>query len=58
MQRSRKALLQRRALGNSTLSSKILNGYSLSLFIVIWAVAFLHNLWISYGDVFSGELFC
>ncbi|XP_043719754.1 SUN domain-containing protein 4-like isoform X2 [Telopea speciosissima] len=52
MQRSRRALLQRRAsekaiTGRKSLYYKV----SLSLLAVLWVLVFLLNLWISHGDV-------
>nr|XP_043609811.1 SUN domain-containing protein 4-like [Erigeron canadensis] len=50
MQRSRKALLSRRALGKSTLGKTSFFKVSLSLVIFIWGLLFLLNLWIGQGD--------
>ncbi|KAJ4952767.1 hypothetical protein NE237_029599 [Protea cynaroides] len=53
MQRSRKALLQRRALEKAITGKKRLYyKVSLSLLAVLWGHVFLLNLWISNGDVF------
>uniref|UniRef100_A0A2C9U2J0 SUN domain-containing protein n=1 Tax=Manihot esculenta TaxID=3983 RepID=A0A2C9U2J0_MANES len=55
MQRSRRALLQRRAfekaIGGRTLLCKV----SLSLFLVLWGLFFLFSLWISRGDGYRDE---
>ncbi|KAH9626466.1 hypothetical protein KSS87_006426 [Heliosperma pusillum] len=50
MQKSRRALLQRRALGK-VIGRDQLFKFSLSLVIVLWGLVFLLNLWISHGDV-------
>ncbi|KAI3676816.1 hypothetical protein L1987_86429 [Smallanthus sonchifolius] len=50
MQRSRKALLSRRALGKPTLWVNNFYKVSLSLAIFIWGLLFLLNLWIGHGD--------
>ncbi|KAG8633519.1 SUN domain-containing protein 4 isoform X2 [Manihot esculenta] len=58
MQRSRRALLQRRAfekaIGGRTLLCKV----SLSLFLVLWGLFFLFSLWISRGDGYRDESLC
>ncbi|XP_042492812.1 SUN domain-containing protein 4-like isoform X2 [Macadamia integrifolia] len=52
MQRSRRALLQRRALEKTSTGRKCLHyKVSLSLLAVLWGLVFLLNLWISLGDV-------
>ncbi|KAF8412005.1 hypothetical protein HHK36_004564 [Tetracentron sinense] len=48
MQRSRRALLQRRALENANTGRNCL--YKVSLVVVLWGLTFLPNLWIIYGD--------
>ncbi|XP_071690014.1 SUN domain-containing protein 4-like [Rutidosis leptorrhynchoides] len=53
MQRSRKALLARRVLGNHTLTKDIFFKVSVSLAVFIWGLLFLLNLWIGHGDGFS-----
>ncbi|XP_074262975.1 SUN domain-containing protein 4 [Silene latifolia] len=50
MQKSRRALLQRRALGK-VIGRDHLFKFSLSLVIVLWGLVFLLNLWISHGDI-------
>ncbi|KAI7748044.1 hypothetical protein M8C21_028548 [Ambrosia artemisiifolia] len=50
MQRSRKALLSRRALGKPTLWINNFYKVSLSLVVFIWGLLFLLNLWIGHGD--------
>ncbi|KAI3743051.1 hypothetical protein L1987_60753 [Smallanthus sonchifolius] len=50
MQRSRKALLSRRALGKPTLWVNNFYKVSLSLAVFIWGLLFLLNLWIGHGD--------
>ncbi|XP_042479284.1 SUN domain-containing protein 4-like [Macadamia integrifolia] len=53
MQRSRRALLQRRALENAFTGRKhFYYKVSLSILAALWALVFLLNLWISYGDVY------
>ncbi|XP_043697874.1 SUN domain-containing protein 4-like [Telopea speciosissima] len=53
MQRSRRALLQRRALEKAfTGRKRFYYKVSLSLLAAIWALVFLLNLWISHGDVY------
>ncbi|KAL9234241.1 hypothetical protein vseg_009131 [Gypsophila vaccaria] len=52
MQKSRRALLQRRALEKGIgIGRDQLFKFSLSLVIVLWGLVFLLNLWISHGDV-------
>ncbi|KAL5704029.1 hypothetical protein ACHQM5_022506 [Ranunculus cassubicifolius] len=55
MQRSRKALLQRRVLGNVSDETKdrFLYKVTLSLVFVLWGSVFLLNLWISHGDNYA-----
>ncbi|KAF5187451.1 Sun domain-containing protein [Thalictrum thalictroides] len=54
MQRSRRALLQRRALENANSGKKHrLYKVTLSLVIVLWGIVFLLNLWISHGDNYT-----
>ncbi|KAK9741058.1 hypothetical protein RND81_03G078900 [Saponaria officinalis] len=50
MQKSRRALLQRRALEKGIGRDQLFK-FSLSLVIVLWGLVFLLNLWISHGDV-------
>ncbi|GAV79976.1 Sad1_UNC domain-containing protein [Cephalotus follicularis] len=50
MQRSRRALLQRRALGKALSGWSHLYKVSLSLVFVCWGLVFLLSLWISHGD--------
>ncbi|XP_077231812.1 galactose-binding protein isoform X2 [Tasmannia lanceolata] len=50
MQRSRRALLQRRAAVEIAIRRKLLYKVSLSLGLVLWGLFFLLNLWISHGD--------
>ncbi|KAK7334445.1 hypothetical protein VNO80_26202 [Phaseolus coccineus] len=54
MQRSRKALLERRAVEKATSGRSYLYKISLSLVFVLWGLVFLFSLWIScgygYGD--------
>ncbi|XP_065881051.1 SUN domain-containing protein 4 [Euphorbia lathyris] len=63
MQRSRKALLERRAFGKAAGEKNYLRKVSLSVFIVLWGLFFLFSSWISringYGDepsVFGVEI--
>ncbi|KAL7200036.1 hypothetical protein ACSBR2_022194 [Camellia fascicularis] len=58
MQRSRKALLQRRALKKAICGRNHLYTVSVSLLLVLWGLVFLLNIWISHGDGYndgSGE---
>ncbi|RDX80551.1 SUN domain-containing protein 4 [Mucuna pruriens] len=59
MQRSRKALMERRAIEKATSGKNYLYKVSLSLVFVLWGLVFLFSLWISrghgYGDG-SGEV--
>lgn len=50
MQRSRKALLSRRALGKPTFGKNNFYKVSLSLAVFLWGLLFLLNLWIGHGD--------
>ncbi|XP_024031602.1 SUN domain-containing protein 4 [Morus notabilis] len=50
MQRSRKALLERRALEKTITGKSHLYKVSLSLVFVLWGLVFLFSLWISRGD--------
>nr|GEU72526.1 galactose-binding protein [Tanacetum cinerariifolium] len=50
MQRSRKALLTRRASGKPALGKNNFYKVSLSLAVFIWGLLFLLNLWIGHGD--------
>lgn len=50
MQRSRRALLQRRALEKAIIGRSRLYKVSLSLVFVLWGLVFLLSLWISHGD--------
>lgn len=54
MQRSRRALLQRRALGFG--GRRLLYKVSLSLVFVLWGLVFLFSLWFSRGDGYRGNL--
>lgn len=54
MQRSRRALLQRRDL-KKAIGRKCLYKYSLSLVILLWGLVFLLNSWISHGDGHQDE---
>lgn len=56
MQRSRKALLQRRVLEQSICGRNQLYKVSLSLAVVLWGLLFLLNLWIGHGDGYKGQL--
>lgn len=50
MQRSRKALLSRRALGKPSFGKNNFYKVSLSLAVFLWGLLFLLNLWIGHGD--------
>ncbi|KAK4413451.1 SUN domain-containing protein 4 [Sesamum alatum] len=50
MQRSRRALLQRRALEESLCGRNRLYKVSLSLVLLLWALVFFLNTWIGHGD--------
>lgn len=50
MQRSRRALLQRRALEKAIIGRSRLYKVSLSLVFVLWGLVFLLSVWISHGD--------
>ncbi|XP_073140768.1 SUN domain-containing protein 4-like [Henckelia pumila] len=50
MQRSRRALLQRRALEKAIYGRNQLYKVSLSFVIVLWGLVFLLNTWIGHGD--------
>ncbi|CAO2834416.1 unnamed protein product [Amaranthus hypochondriacus] len=50
MQRSRRALLQRRVIEKTIIGRKYLYKISVSLVILLWAFVFLLNSWISHGD--------
>ncbi|KAG9456924.1 hypothetical protein H6P81_001432 [Aristolochia fimbriata] len=52
MQRSRRALLQRRALNNTASGEKSL--HKVSLVVAMWLLVILLSLWIGNGDSFSG----
>lgn len=54
MQRSRRALLQRRAL-EKAIGRDHLYKFSISLTILLWGVIFLLNLWISHGNGYTDE---
>ncbi|KVI00498.1 SUN domain-containing protein 4-like [Cynara cardunculus var. scolymus] len=56
MQRSRKALLERRALGKPILGKHNFYKVSLSLAVFIWGLLFLLNLWIGRGDGYRDGL--
>ncbi|KAK4341264.1 hypothetical protein RND71_039765 [Anisodus tanguticus] len=51
MQRSRRALLQRRALEKAVYGRNRVYKVSLSAVAVLWALVFLLNLWIGHGDI-------
>ncbi|XP_059297350.1 SUN domain-containing protein 4 [Lycium ferocissimum] len=51
MQKSRRALLQRRALEKAVYGRNRVYKVSLSAIAVLWALVFLLNLWIGHGDV-------
>ncbi|XP_048227160.1 SUN domain-containing protein 4 [Ricinus communis] len=56
MQRSRRALLQRRVFGKSTITGRNqLCKVSISLFFALWGLFFLFSLWISKGDGYTDE---
>lgn len=55
MQRSRKALLQRRALKKAICGRNHLYTVSVSLLLVLWGLVFLLNIWISHGDGYNGQ---
>ena len=57
MQRSRRALLQRRALEDTISGRSRLYKVSLSLVFVLWGLVFLLSLWISHGYGHKGKLF-
>lgn len=54
MQRSRRALLQRRAL-ESAISGRN-QRYKVSQFLALWALAFFLNLWICPADDYEGQI--
>ncbi|XP_027347055.1 SUN domain-containing protein 4-like isoform X2 [Abrus precatorius] len=56
MQRSRKALLERRATEKATSGRNYLYKVSLSLVFVLWGLVFLFSLWISHSHDGSGEV--
>lgn len=56
MQRSRRALLQRRVIEKTIIGRKYLYKISVSLVILLWAFVFLLNSWISHGDGHQGVL--
>ncbi|KDP28977.1 hypothetical protein JCGZ_19528 [Jatropha curcas] len=55
MQRSRRALLQRRAFGKAISGRTYMCKVSISLFFVLWGLFFLFSSWISRGDGYSDE---
>ena len=55
MQRSRRALLQQRALEKTIIGQSRLYKVSLSLVFLLWGLVFLLSLWISHGDGYGGE---
>nr|GLL42435.1 uncharacterized protein slp1-like isoform X1 [Ipomoea trifida] len=55
MQRSRRALQQRRALEELIWGRNFFYEVSLYLVVAIWGLVFLSNSWISHGDLFKGE---
>lgn len=50
MQRSRKALVQRRALKEAICGRSRLYKVSLSVVVVLWGLVFFLNTWIGHGD--------
>lgn len=56
MQRSRKALLSRRALEKTITGKNQMYKVSLSLVFVLWGLVFLFSLWISRGDGHKGNV--
>lgn len=56
MQRSRKALLHRRALEKAIYGRSHLYKVSLSLAVVLWGFFFLLNFWTGHGDGYRGWL--
>lgn len=57
MQRSRKALLERRAIEKAKSGRNYLYKVSLSLVFVLWGLVFLFSLWISRGHGYRGIIF-
>ncbi|XP_071720427.1 SUN domain-containing protein 4-like [Rutidosis leptorrhynchoides] len=55
MQRSRRALLARRALGNHTFGKYVFFKVSVSIAVFIWGLLFLLNLSIGHGDGYRDE---
>lgn len=56
MQRSRRALLQRRALKKDICGRNRLYKVSLSLVVLLWGLVFLLNIWIGRSDGYKGLL--
>jgi len=54
MQRSRKALQQRRSLEKAASGKNCLYKISLSLVFILWGLVFLFSLWISCGNGYGG----
>lgn len=57
MQRSRRALQQRRAVEKESSGKNRLYKLSLSLVFVLWGLVLLLSLWISRGDGYGGNVF-
>lgn len=57
MQRSRKALLERRAIQEATSGRNYLYKVSLSLVFVLWGLVFLFSLCISHGHGYGGIVY-
>lgn len=55
MQRSRRALLERRALDRAITGRSFFYKVSLSLVFVLWGLLFLLSLWVSHGDGYKGK---
>lgn len=55
MQRSRRALLQRRALKKDICGRNRLYKVSLSLVVLLWGLVFLLNIWIGRSDGYKGS---
>lgn len=56
MQRSRRALLQRRSLEKAIGGRTHLYKVSLSLVVALWGLVFLLNIWFGHGDRHKGEI--
>lgn len=55
MQRSRRSLLQRRALEEAICGRNRLYKVTLSVVVVLWGLVFLLNSWIGHGDGQKGQ---